>query len=143
MGPVGSPLSRIGIQATDSAYVVVCMRIMTRMGRQVLDAIGDTEFVRCLHSVGCPLPLKEPIRRDWPCNPELTLIAHKSFFIFRSVLKLSKNIFNDLHPGRPPMRSCHTEVDTEEIPCWARNVFHSASDRRLHVVKDGSPNTCW
>lgn len=85
MGPVGSPLSRIGIQATDSAYVVVCMRIMTRMGRQVLDAMGETEFVRCLHSVGCPLPLKEPIRRDWPCNPEQTLIAHKSFFIFTMI----------------------------------------------------------
>ena len=77
MGPMGSPLSKFGIQATDSAYVVVCMRIMTRMGMQVLDAMADSDFVRCLHSVGCPLPLKEPLRRDWPCNPELTLIAHK------------------------------------------------------------------
>ncbi|XP_046461281.1 phosphoenolpyruvate carboxykinase, cytosolic [GTP]-like [Daphnia pulex] len=78
MGPMGSPLSKFGIQATDSAYVVACMRIMTRMGMQVLDAMGDSDFVRCLHSVGCPLPLKEPLRRDWPCNPELTLIAHKT-----------------------------------------------------------------
>jgi phosphoenolpyruvate carboxykinase (GTP) len=74
---MGSPLSKFGIQATDSSYVVACMRIMTRMGMQVLDAMGDSDFVRCLHSVGCPLPLKEPLRRDWPCNPELTLIAHK------------------------------------------------------------------
>jgi phosphoenolpyruvate carboxykinase (GTP) len=78
MGPVGSPLSRIGIQATDSAYVVACMRIMTRMGWQVLDALGDHGFVRCLHSVGQPLPLEEPLRRNWPCNPDLTLIVHKT-----------------------------------------------------------------
>ena len=77
MGPMGSPMSKFGIQATDSAYVVVCMRIMTRMGMQVLDAMADSDFVRCLHSVGCPLPLKEPLHRDWPCNPDLTLIAHK------------------------------------------------------------------
>ena len=79
MGPIGSPLSRIGIQATDSAYVVVCMRIMTRMGIKVLDQLGDSEFVRCLHSVGRPLPIEAPpLVRDWPCNPDLTIIAHKS-----------------------------------------------------------------
>lgn len=78
MGPIGSPLSRIGIQATDSAYVVICMRIMTRMGLAVLDKLGDDEFVRCLHSVGCPLPLKKPLEHGWPCNPENTIVAHKT-----------------------------------------------------------------
>uniref|UniRef100_A0A3Q2W609 Phosphoenolpyruvate carboxykinase, cytosolic [GTP] n=1 Tax=Haplochromis burtoni TaxID=8153 RepID=A0A3Q2W609_HAPBU len=76
MGPIGSPLSKIGVQLTDSPYVVASMRVMTRMGKAVLTALGTGEFVRCLHSVGCPLPLKKPLVNNWPCNPELTLVAH-------------------------------------------------------------------
>ncbi|XP_006896914.1 PREDICTED: phosphoenolpyruvate carboxykinase, cytosolic [GTP] isoform X1 [Elephantulus edwardii] len=81
MGPLGSPLSKIGIELTDSPYVVASMRIMTRMGSAVLQALGeDGEFVKCLHSVGCPLPLKSkpswPLVNNWACNPEQTLIAH-------------------------------------------------------------------
>ncbi|NWQ96435.1 PCKGC protein, partial [Burhinus bistriatus] len=76
MGPIESPLSKIGIELTDSPYVVASMRIMTRMGTAALKALSNREFVKCLHSVGCPLPLEEPLISNWPCNPELTLIAH-------------------------------------------------------------------
>uniref|UniRef100_A0ACB8F6L9 Protein kinase C-like 1 n=1 Tax=Sphaerodactylus townsendi TaxID=933632 RepID=A0ACB8F6L9_9SAUR len=76
MGPLNSPLSKFGIELTDSPYVVASMRIMTRMGTSVLEALGNGEFVKCLHSVGCPLPLKKSLVNNWPCNPDMTLIAH-------------------------------------------------------------------
>ena len=76
MGPVGSPLSKIGIELTDSPYVAASMRIMTRIGTPVLEALGDEQFVRCLHSVGRPLPITgKPIVNNWPCNPERTIIV--------------------------------------------------------------------
>lgn len=69
MGPVGSPLSRIGVQLTDSAYVVASMRIMTRLGTPVLQALGDGDFVKCLHSVGQPLTAQGEYL---PCSGENT-----------------------------------------------------------------------
>ena len=69
MGPINSPLSKIGIQLTDSEYVVAHMRIMTRIGKKVLDALGNNEFVKCVHSVGYPLELGEN-DVPWPCSPE-------------------------------------------------------------------------
>lgn len=76
MGPVGSPLSKIGIQLTDSPYVVASMRTMTRMGGKVLSVLGDGPFVKCLHSVGCPLPLTRELKNNWPCNPEKVIVTH-------------------------------------------------------------------
>lgn len=75
MGPVGSPLARYGVQLTDSEYVVVNMRIMTRMGDAVLPYLQKKSYVKCLHCVGAPL---EGNQQDipWPCNPDVKYISH-------------------------------------------------------------------
>ena len=87
MGPLGGHLSKIGIQLTDSPYVVASMRIMTRMGKEVLATLDSKDqqgdFVRCVHSIGRPDPNDEAQVQKvnerlltWPCDPERVLIAH-------------------------------------------------------------------
>jgi phosphoenolpyruvate carboxykinase (GTP) len=75
MGPLGSDIAQIGVQITDSPYVVVSMRIMARIGSEVLDILGENDFIQCLHSIGYPL-VDGKSDVPWPCDPDNRYIVH-------------------------------------------------------------------
>jgi phosphoenolpyruvate carboxykinase (GTP) len=75
MGPVGSPLSKYGVQITDSEYVVINMKIMTRMGSEVIPYLLEKEYVKCVHTVGAPIADNVEDAK-WPCNPTTKYITH-------------------------------------------------------------------
>ncbi len=119
MGPLGADDPKLGVEITDSEYVVVSMRTMTRMGKAALEKIGDDGFfVKALHSLGAPLEAGEE-DDPWPCNDTKYITTSP----------------------RPAKSGASVRV-TAATRCWARSATRCASPRRWPTTRAGSPSTC-
>lgn len=119
MGPIGSPIAHIGVELSDSPYVVANMRIMTRMGKAVYDVLGEEgEFVPCLHSVGKPLGLVRKMCHGPVTTPSTSSTSPKS------------------------ARSGHLGVAMVGTPCWVKSASRSVLLRCWRVMRAGWPSIC-
>lgn len=84
MGPVGGPMSKIGVQLTDSNYVLLCMRIMTRVSADIWEVLGENDFVRCVHSMGCPRPVQS--KTESFILPNEGTVTHGVMFLMSCII---------------------------------------------------------
>ena len=152
MGPLGSEIAHIGVELTDSAYVAVSMKVMTRMGKKVLDVLGcDGHFVPCMHTVGAPL---EPGQKDgpWPCNATKYIVHYplkrrKSGATARATAAMRCSARSALRcASRPAMGRAGRRIRERATPGWLAEhmliLGVTSPEGRKHHVAAAFPSAC-